>query len=141
MEGLPQLWTRHMLLPAIAPLEMSRRTRRYNAVETALSTDVLPKYVRLYREDLDELDQKLEKATSSSRFTSLTCFFILCKFEQRFLFCTRDMLGPESFGFGSMFKVDLLDSISILLCLNFSSDEDEYELFWDRPRIHAWARG
>ena len=84
-KGLPRLWMRHVLLPAIASLETSMRTRRYNAVETALSTDIFPKYVRLYRKDLDELDQKLEEATSSSsHFTSFTWFFTLCKFR-RFL--------------------------------------------------------
>ena len=82
--GLPQLWTRRVLLPAISALETSR-TRRYNTVETALSTDILPKYVRLYREDLDELDEKLEETTtSSSHFTSITWCFALYKFGQRF---------------------------------------------------------
>ena len=139
--GLPQLWVRHVLLPAVASLETSRRTRRFNAVETALSTDILPKYVRLYREDLDELDEKLEEATSSSSyFTTLMWFFALYKFG-RFLCCTRDTLGPESFGFGSMFQADRLDSVSVHLALNFSSNEDMYDLFWDRLRIKDWTRG
>lgn len=140
--GLPQLWARHVLLPAIASLETSRRTRRFNTVETALSTDILPKYVRLYREDLDELDAKLEEATSSStHFTTLRWFFALYKFGQRFFFCTGDTLGPESFGFGSMFQADRLDSVSVHLALNFSSNEDMYELFWDRLWIKEWTRG
>ena len=140
--GLPQVWVRHVLLSAVASLETSRRTRRFNTVETALSTDILPKYVRLYREDLDELDEKLEEATSSSsHFTTLMWFFALYKFGQRFLCCTRDTLGPESFGFGSMFQADRLDSVSVHLALNFSSNEDMYDLFWDRLRIKDWTRG
>lgn len=125
-----------VLLPAISALETSR-TRRYNTVETALSTGILPKYVRLYPEDLAELDE--EATTSSPHFTSLTWFFALYKFGRFFLFCPVDTLGPESFGFGSMFEVDRLDSISVHLALNFASDDNMYDLFWNRQRIKDWG--
>ena len=90
--------------------------------------------------DLDELDQKLEEFISwSSHFASLTWFFAVCKFGQCFL-CTTESLGPETFGFGYMFEGDLLDSVSVHLALNFSSDEEEYKFFWDHLRIYTWAR-
>lgn len=140
--GLLQAWTRSVLLPAIASLDVSRRTRQYNAVETALESQILPRYLRIYREDLEELDRALEVATSSaSNFTSLSWFFGLHKFGQRQLFCGRDLLGPQSFGFGSMFNVDLLDAVSVHLALNFACEDEGYELFWDRARIHVWMRG
>ena len=107
-----------MLLPAIASLDTSRRARHYNAAETALESKILPKYLSIYREDLEELDGALEEATSaSSDFTTLTWFFEVCKFGQRQLFCGRDVLGPQSFGFSSMFNVDQFDAVSVHLTL------------------------
>ena len=98
--------------------------------------DILPRYVHVYG-DLDKLDQKLEEFTSSSsHFASLTWFFAVCKFGQRFL-CTTESLGSETFGFGSMFEGGMLDSVSVHLALNFSSNEEEHDLFWNRPRIHT----
>jgi hypothetical protein len=141
-KGLLQAWIRSVLLPAIASLDTSRRTRQYNAVETALESQIQPKFFRIYREDLEELDQALEVATSSaSNLTSLSWIFGLQKFGQRRLFCGRDVLGPQSFGFGSMFNVDLLDAVSVHLALNFACEDEDYELFWDRARIHVWMRG
>lgn len=142
-KGLLQAWTRSVLLPAITSLETSRRTRQYNAAETALESQILPKFLRIYREDLEELDRALEEATSSSssNFTTLSWFFGLYKFGQRQLFCGRDVLGPQSFGFGSMFNVDQLDAVSVHLALNFACEDEGLDLFWDRARIHVWTRG
>ena len=42
-----------------------------------------------------------------------------------------------------MFHIDWLDAVSLHLELNFSSneEEEEYDLFWDCPRIQMWDRG
>ena len=95
------------------------------------------KFLRICREDLEELDRALEEATSSasSNFTTLSWFFGLGQWQ---LFCGRDVLGPQSFGFVSMFNVDQLNAISIL---NFTCEDEDYELFWDWARIHVWMMG
>ena len=130
-KGLLEAWTRSVLLPAIASLETSGRTRQYNAAEIALESQILPRYLHVYREDLEELDRAMEEATSSSNFTTQSWFFGLHKFGQRNLLCGRDVLGPQSFGFGSMFNVDQLDAISVHLALNFACEDEGFDLLWD----------
>ena len=38
-------------------------------------------------------------------------------------------------------NVDQLDAVSVHLALNFACEDEGYELFWDRARIHVWMRG
>ena len=57
-----------------------------------------------------------------------------------------EVLGPQSFGLGCMFRVDRLDNVSAHLALNFSykkdvDEEEDYDHFWDRPKIRTWTRG
>ena len=51
------------------------------------------------------------------------------------------MLGPQSFGFGSMFNIDQLDAVSVHLALNFACEDEGFDLFWDRARIREWMSG
>ena len=140
---LPWIWVKSVLLPAILLLPESTRTRLNNTAQTTETTGVLPSYVRIYKEDLELLDSAVGAAYATSGITNLSWCYIVCKFGQQLMLMDGEVLGPESFRLGAMFQVDLLDMVSVHLALNFSSvnEEEEYDVFWDRPKLNTWASG
>ena len=55
-----------VLIPAVDSLPPDCRTRLNNASNTCLFTGVLPKYVRIYGEDVEKLDGNLPRTASLS---------------------------------------------------------------------------
>lgn len=138
---MPKLWVKSVL-KAVEFLPESTRTRLYNTPTTTRITGILSTYVCIYREDIDQLDHAVQVTHASSDLSTLSWYYVLCKFGQHLTLMSGEVLGPQAFGLEAMFCADLLDSVSLNLALNFSSNkEEEYDLFWDRPRIHMWARG
>ena len=60
-QNLPRVWW-NCVLPAVKSLSDSSRTRRFNAVHTFEVTQVFPTYMRIYGEDLRDIDQALDAA-------------------------------------------------------------------------------
>ena len=50
---LPKMWVKQVLIGAVKSLPESTRTRLYNIPQTTEETGILPKYVRIYQEDLE----------------------------------------------------------------------------------------
>lgn len=57
--NLPWVRLTTVLLPAVDSLPEDCRTRANNASHTYLSTGILPSYIRVYSEDMEELDSAL----------------------------------------------------------------------------------
>ena len=57
---LPKLWWNSVLIPALRSLPPNTQTRCYNIIQTVQVTDILPRYARLYEEDIAYIDQALQ---------------------------------------------------------------------------------
>ena len=57
--NLPRVRLTTVLLPAVDSLPEDCRTRTNAASHTYLSTGILPSYIRVYSEDMEELDSAL----------------------------------------------------------------------------------
>ena len=75
-----------VLIPAVDSLLADCRTRVNNTSHTSLSTSILPKYVRIYGKDLDELDSALSHQIALSPFKGeLSWYFLSVRLGQRHL--------------------------------------------------------
>lgn len=140
---LPKLWLKQVLMGAIRSLPETTRTRLYNTPRTTEETGILPRYIRLYEEDLEPLDSAMHASHASSDLRTLSWYYVSCKFGQRLTLKRGEVMELQSFGLQAMFRTDQLDSVCLHLALNFSSneEEEEYDLFWDRVRTRDWIRG
>ena len=50
---LPKMWVKQVLIGAVKSLPESTRTTLYNIPQTTEETGILPKYVRIYQDDLE----------------------------------------------------------------------------------------
>ena len=135
--GLASTWWTTVMLPAVASLPDSCRTRHFNPVMTSTRTGILPKYLRLYDEDLAQLDSALQ--APSSMESDLSWYFVCCKFGQRKELDPGERLGPESFGLGDAFDLTDIVSISVHLALNFGCTDERYSLFWNSDTLSTWT--
>ena len=65
-KNLLETWMTTVLVPAVESLPQDSRTRLNNASHACLSTGVRPKYIRMYGEDVEELDGTLPRTTTLS---------------------------------------------------------------------------
>lgn len=134
---LRKVWWNSVLIPALRSLPPNTRTRRYNIVRTVQETDILPRYARLYEEDIADIDQALQ----ASVVDDFEWFFICFGFGQRKLLEEDESLGPEAFGLGTLFDLSNIVKISLHLAVNLTCTDELYSLFWHRKRTYSWIQG
>lgn len=139
-KGLAREWWTSILLPAIHSLSEDTRTRRYNTPSTFQTTRVLPKFVRIYSEDLALLHEALQEATMECSFhLHLAWYFVSSKYGQRVELVAGEILGPEAFNLSAMFDLSRTVIVSIHLAINFTCKDKTVSLFWHRTRTADWS--
>ena len=95
--NLARVWWTTVLIPAVHSLPAGSRTRLFNATATIQATGIPPSYLRLYAEDMRDLDVALSDATANSPLNvDLSWWFLHARFGHR---CELDgEVGPEAFG-------------------------------------------
>lgn len=135
-------WMKTVLIPAIASLPPDSRTRLNNASHTCLSTGVLPKYVRIYGEDVEELEANLFHVTSQSQLDEqLSWYYLFVRLGQRHQLQSGEALGPDAFGLEEEFDLSQTLRFSAHLAMNFASVDQSFSLFWNRQELHRWCQG
>ena len=130
-----------LLVPAVHSLPADSRTRLYNTTETFQATGDPPKYMRLYDEDIDDLDVALADATVLSPLNSaLSWHFVYIRYGQRCELEKEGGMGPHSFGLAHQFRLERVTRFSAHLAMNFKCLDQGYSLFWDRERSRGWSR-
>ena len=66
-------WMSTILIPAVDSLPCDSRTRLNNTSHTYLSSGMLPTYVKIYGEDVDELDSAFRHQTALAPFNEELC--------------------------------------------------------------------
>lgn len=139
-KGLAREWWTSVLLPAVHSLPEDTKTRRFNTPDTYQATRILPKYLRLYSEDLPLLHGALQEATMDSSFHHhLTWYFVCCRYGQRLQISEEEILGPEAFGLPAMFDLSREVIVSIHLAMNFTCRDKTISLFWHRTKTADWS--
>ena len=140
--NLLETWMTTVLVPAVDSLPQDSRTRLNNAFHTCLSTGVLPKYVRIYREDVEELDSNLPRTTTLSPLDEqLSWFFVFVCLGQRHQLQPGEELGPQSFGLEEEFDLRRTLRFSVHLAMNFSNVDPAFFLFWNHQELRRWCQG
>jgi hypothetical protein len=94
-------WTKVLILiPALHMLPAASRTRRFNNTSTFQATGILPRYIRLYSEDVCQLDHQLAVVTRTvEEFNEdQSWHFLYNTFRHRMELKEDEELGPEAFG-------------------------------------------
>ena len=137
-QNLPRVWWNCVLIPAVKSLPDSSRTRRFNAVHTFEVTQVFPTYMRIYREDLEAIDQALDDAPQ--QLSDFHWFFLCSSYGQRRELREDEQLGPSAFGLGDVFDLTSALRVSIHLAMNFKCTDDRFSLFWGYDRTFDWMQ-
>ena len=138
-QNLPRVWWTTVFIPAVKTLPPCTRTRKYNTIGTFDITGILPKYLRLYPEDVSAIDRALQHPTRE--LTDFSWYLMAWGYGQRRLLKEGEPLSPEAFGLGEMFHLPSLHKVSVHIALNFSAtDRGGYSLFWGMEDTHNWTR-
>ena len=141
-KNLLDTWMKTVLMPAVDSLPRDSRTRLNNASHTCLSTGLLPKYVRIYGEDVEELDGTLPHATALSPMDKeLSWFFLFVRLGQRHQLQPGEELSPQSFGLEDEFDLSRTLRFSVHLAMNLSSVDPAFSVFWNRQELRRWCQG
>jgi hypothetical protein len=139
---LMETWIRTVLVPAVDSLPADSRTRMGNASSTCLTTGILPNYVRIYGEDVEELDALLPHVTAASPLNgALSWYLMFVRLGQRHQLQPGEELGPQSFGLGDEFDLSRTVRFSVHLAMNLTSMDPGFSLFWNRPELRRWCQG
>jgi hypothetical protein len=139
-KGLAREWWMSVLLPAVHSLPEETKTRRFNTPATYQATRILPRFLRLYSEDLPLLHGALHDATMDSSFHHhLTWNFVCSRYGQRLEVTEGEILGPEAFRLPAMFDLSREVIVSIHLAMNFTCRDKTMSLFWHRTRTAGWS--
>ncbi len=125
-QSLQRVWWNCVLIPAVKSLPDSSRTRRFNAVHTMEVTQVFPTYMRLYEEDLREVDQALD--TTPQQLSDFSWFFVCFSYGQRKELEVGEPLSPGAFRLGEVFDFTSTLRVSIHLAMNFKCTDDNFSL-------------
>ena len=102
----------------------------------------MPKYVRVYGKELDELDSALNRQTALSPFDGeLTWYFLCIRLGQRHLLEPGQELGPESFDLAEEFDMSRTTNFSVHLAMNLFHVNPSYSLLWNGENMTKMFRG
>ena len=139
--NLPRTWWTKILIPALHLLPAASRTRRFNTTAAFQATGTLPKYIKLYHEDLEQLEHNLAVASQTSPFKDdLSWHFMHAMFGQRQDLKEDEQLGPEAFGLGRMFDLSKVCRFCAHVAMNFVCLDPAYSLLWNRENTKHWSR-
>lgn len=121
-----------VLNPAIRHLHPSTRTRKNNLALSVHGSKTLPKYYRIYPEDVVTLSRNIKLACRSlpSDFPYIY-YFMFYKFGQQSVVSGQVSLSRA--GLRPVVRsINRIDCASVHYAVNFShGDEDNFEVFWN----------
>ncbi len=137
---ITRTWWMTVLIPAIHSLAEDSRTHLHNNPATHKATGILPKYFRIYREDVDELDLALADASVTSPLDSDLCWYFACwQFGQQQQLMEGDEVGSHAFGLSEAFQLGDVCRFSAHLAMNIRHNDPRYSLFWNCSKLNSWC--
>lgn len=129
-----------VIIPAIHSLAADSRSRLHNNTATYTATGILPKYFRVYSEDVDDLDLAIAVATITSPLDSAICWYFACwQFGQQQELLEGEEVGPHAFGLSDAFQFGDECRFSAHLAMNIRHTDTRYSLFWDCNKLYKWC--
>ena len=137
--NLMREWWMTVFLSAINSLPEDSKTRLFNATSTALTTGILPTYVKIYPADVHSLNRAMHHMESSLN-DHFSWYFICSKFGQRHEGMNHDgVLCPDAFGLSEMSNLSHVDKVCVHVATNFACKDDRFSLFQDHLNTQSWS--
>lgn len=123
----------------IEQMPMETQTRKNNLAFTGVNTNVLPRYVQIFPEDIGMLSNLLKRALAE-RETVFKYYFIIYWYGQQKII--RNPLTLKNTSLDSIVaKPNKVEGASLHLAVNFTHIDQNFVLVWDRQRTAALLHG